>query len=88
MLVNADAIEAAFRGEGELLDIFLVEIGAARGIVEGVRKIDPIGVELVSRLEIEMAVGHEMEGEEFHALPPRARRIAAATSAGRSTWAR
>ena len=71
----------------EEVDVALVLLGALHRVVEAVGQHDPGRAVLRRRLEIERAVGHQMEGEELHrATSFRKARMLGMTSSAFSTW--
>ena len=84
MLVEADAVEAELIGKFHLIEILVVELGALLRVVMAVRERDPGRAVVCNRVKIGVAVGHEMEIEEFHAAiliaPMKASSSAAKTS--------
>ena len=67
VLVEADAVEAERVGELHLVEILVIELGALLRIVVAVGIGDPGGAVLLDRVEVGVAIGHEVEVEEFHA---------------------
>src|SRR5690349_22384151 len=91
MLVEADAVEAEPVGELHLVEILVVEAGALLGIVILVGESHPGRAVALDRVEVDVAVGHQVEVEEFHAATLlRSKKVPSAptNSAGRSTWGR
>ena len=67
VLVDADAVEAEFVGENELIEILVVEFAAVLGVVDAVGEPGPGGFVLRGEVGREAVPGHQVEGEEFHA---------------------
>ena len=87
MLVDADAVEAELLAIDEEVDMALVFVGALDRIVEAVGQHDPGRAVLRRRLEIERAIGHQVEGEELHRTASlRKARTLGITSSAFSTW--
>ena len=68
VLVEADAVEAELVGELHLVEIFVIELGALlrdrRCALENVTQAEPLRVDGV---EVDVAIGHQVEVEELHA---------------------
>src|SRR6185312_14616207 len=59
----------------ELVEIAVVELVPLDRIVVAVRQHHPVGRVLLIEVEIEGAVGHQMEEEEFHRRAPSMKRV-------------
>ena len=66
VLVEADAVEAELVRQLHLVEIIVIEFGALLRIVVAVRERHPRGAVLGDRIEIGVAVGHQMEIEDLH----------------------
>jgi hypothetical protein len=67
VFVQAHAVEAEPVGQFHLVEIFVIEFRALARIVVPVGIGDPCGAVLVDRVEVGVAIGHQVEVEELHA---------------------
>src|SRR5207253_1958588 len=66
-LVDAEAVEAHLARVLEHVEVLVVELVAALGVVEAIRHIDPDAVVTLPEVGREPAVRHQMKPAELHA---------------------
>ena len=66
VLVEAHAVEAELVRQFHLVEIVVIELGALLRIVVAVGVRDPRGAVLADRVEIGVAIRHQMEIEDLH----------------------
>lgn len=71
MFVDADAVEAELVRKLEFADVAVVDPGALRGIEIGIRQRHPGRCMLVGIIEVERAIGHQVEEMDLHLRLPR-----------------
>src|SRR5262249_24784600 len=71
VLVHADGIEAELVGVLEHVEVLVIELVAANGIVEMVRYVDPDAVVAFAEVGRQPAVGHEVEEAELQVTSSR-----------------
>ena len=70
VLVQAYPVEAEFVGVLHFVKITVVKLGPEFGVVVAVGEGDPRRSVLFDRIEVDMAVGHQVEVEELHGSGP------------------
>jgi hypothetical protein len=84
VLVHADRIEAELVGVLEHVEVFVVELMAARGVVEAIREVDPHAVIAFAEVVGEPTPRHQVEPADLHGTS-RGAAIGAASDSGRDT---